>query len=170
MNGVQSGVTKAVAVGLAVISLAVSAMLALHCFRLSSEVKAVTGIVAQSRNRTALATLDGFSLPANRKLQVCNDSGADITISALTAFYTDSHGKLRNFNSATNQWHEWHIPGKSRQQLDLAQNGGTAWDGSVVFYAMDFSRKGKSFMLTGTSDDLSSGCVSLHPRNSGSAD
>jgi hypothetical protein len=161
----QSGIGKAGGILFAILSLVASGLLAVRYYRLRAEVIAQHDMLAWSRNRAALATLDSFSLPPNRKMAVCNHSGEVSAITALTAFYTDSHGKLQIFNSGSNQWHTWAISAGSNQKLNLAKDGATIWDGSVVFYAMDIGhsggQQGKTQLLSGTSDDLVSGCISL---------
>jgi hypothetical protein len=151
---------------LAVVSLAASGILALQFFRLHAAADTATESVEKLKNHEALATLDSFSLPANRVMTVCNNSGRDAAISALTAFYVDSHGTLRSFSSASNQWHTWRLVAASKQKLDLRDAGRTVWDGSAVFYAMDVDREGKSQLLAGTSEDLRNSCLDISP-NSG---
>ena len=167
MTKTQSGAGKVAAVLLTIVSLAASGLLAVRCYRLRDEVNAENQIFVQTRERMALATLDSFSLPPNRSMAVCNKSAKDITISALTTIYVNSQGKLRNFNSAKDQWHTWLIPAGSKQFLDMRKQGISIWDGSVVFYAMDIGREPQSLLVSGTSDNLKSGCISLPENQAG---
>jgi hypothetical protein len=155
---------KFVPILLAALSLAASGMLALHFYRLQSDTGTTTEVIEKLKNHEALATLDNFSLPANRIMTVCNNSGGDVTVSTLTAFYIDSHGTLNDFSSASNQWHTWRIPAGSKQRLDLHDAAHTVWDGSTVFYAMDASRDRKTQLLSGTSEDLKNGCLAISPQ------
>jgi|SRR5580658_1303855 hypothetical protein len=152
---------KVAAILILLVSLAASVVLAVRWHSLSSEVQAASERLAESRDRAAVATLDSASLPPNRILSVCNNSPEEITVSAVTAFYWDGHGQLKNFNSAKNQWHTWRIGAGTTQALSLTQqNAATVWDGSVIYYAMELNRQGKDMLLSGTSDDLRNGCIS----------
>jgi hypothetical protein len=153
------GGQKVAAILLMLLSLAVCVLLAVHWTGLEKELQDEREKLAQSNSRSALATLDSVALPPNRTLSVCNNSPGEITISALVAFYWDANGKLRNFNSARNQWHTWPIRAGEREQLSLTQHDSTVWDGSAFFYAIDMNRQGKDLLLSGTSDDLKNGCI-----------
>jgi streptogramin lyase len=144
--------------------MAASLLLAARAYSLWSDADKANHSLALTRNRSAMATLDSFSLPANQKVEVCNQGDKEITISAVTAFYSDARGKLRNFNSALSQWHAWKIPAASRQVLSLADNGSSVWDGSAVFYSLEIELNGKHEVLTGTSEDLRNGCIVLASR------
>ncbi len=150
---------KVVAVTMLLVCLAVSILLGVRCYGLYTGTGDLQKMLAQAKDRAAMETLNSISLPPNRKLTVCNNSPADITISAVAAVYWDVQGKLKNFNSAKEQWHTWRLSSGSTQQLNLTQQDGTAWDGSIVFYAMDVNRQGKDLLVSGTSDDLKGGCI-----------
>jgi hypothetical protein len=162
MPGLSNG-GKVLPALLSALSLAASGVLALHFYRLQSDAGAATALVEKVKNHEALATLENFSLPANRIMTVCNNSGRDVTISTLTALYIDPRGQLRNFSSASNQWHTWRVPAGSKQKLDLHDAAQTVWDGSAIFYAMDVSREGKSQLAAGTSEDFTNGCLAVAP-------
>lgn len=167
MNNSGHTAGRPIAIILVFLSLIASALLAMRCYRLRTEFNAESETLARTRNSAAMVTLESFSLPPNRKMEVCNNSGEAITISALTASYTDPRGRPLNFNSASNQWHAWSIPAGSRQKLDLTEHGAAVWDGSVIFYAMYIARQGKELMLSGTSDDLRNGCIPLSTKPTG---
>ena len=164
MMETRSSERKIAAISLVILSLTACGLLMAQCYRLRGEAGSAKEALAQSRNRAALTTLDSFSLPLNRKMAVCNETGTGVTISALTAFYIDDDGSLRNYNSASNKWHTWRIAAGSHQMLDDTGQGGTAWNGSALFYAMDLGGPGESALLSGTSEDLSRGCIALRAR------
>lgn len=158
---------KIAAILMLLASLAASAVLAVRWRNLHAELQTANEKQAVSTNRAALATFDNVSLPTNRRLTVCNNSLEEATVSAVTAFYWDANGKLKNFNSAKNQWHTWRISAGATQPLSLIEANGAGWDGSVVFYAMDIHRQGKDSLLSGTSEDLKSGCIRAAEGQSG---
>ena len=143
------------------VSLAASLLLAGHWNHLRLEALATQQKLDLLERRTTLATLDSVSLPPNRTLSICNDTAAEIAVSALTAIYWDSSGRLRTFNSAKNQWHTWRIAARTTQPLKLTQQNSSVWDGSAVFYAMDLVQPGRNLLLSGTSDDLRMGCIRI---------
>lgn len=154
---------------LAVLALAASGCLAVRFVALRAELMRETRALEQTKSLAAKAALDTFALPANRKLAVCNASGADATITAVAAFYTDREGVLRNFNSAANQWPVWTLAANSTRKIDFSSGGTEAWDGSVLFYAIDVTVEGGNRLLSGTSDDLKSGCIALSNLSNGNA-
>jgi len=155
----SGSIQKTVAIAVIIISLAASATLAVRTDTLQADVQKATVTLAESKHKAALAIIDSGSLPPNRGLTICNSWPETATISALTASYWDRQGKLRTFNSAKHEWHTWEVPAGATKSIALAELNGSGWDGSVVFYAMDLSNHGKGTLLSGTSDDLKSGCI-----------
>jgi hypothetical protein len=157
---------KAGAIVLIVFSLVALAVLGTRQVQLQDELRDENATLVQSRNRAAAAAFDRLALPPNRKLTVCNQSGKDLTISALTAVYIDKEGRPSTFNSAINQWHAWRIQAGSTEMLGLDDEPGAGWDGSALFYAIEVSGEHGTELLSGTSDDLKGGCIRLTPHKS----
>jgi hypothetical protein len=160
-------VGTASAIVLAILALAASGFLVARYVVLREELRRASAALELKKSRAATAALDAFALPANRKLAVCNTSGAEATITAVAAFYTDREGVLRNFNSAASQWPTWTVAANATRKIDFSPRGVQVWDGSVLFYAMDVTVQGQSRLLSGTSDDLKTGCIALAGEKAG---
>ena len=154
----QSG-GRTAALTLAALAALTCAVLAVRCLRLQADLGAERRRLDDAKNQTVQATFDRLALPPNQKIAVCNRSGSDITVSALTAVYIDAEGKPETFNSASDRWRTWTVPAGATRNLDAAGDAG--WDGSAVFYAMDTTGGGQERLLTGTSADLKNGCIEL---------
>ncbi len=161
----RSGTVSAIV--LAILALTASGFLIARYVVLRDEVLHESGLLELKKSRAATAALNAFALPANRKLAVCNTSEVEASITAVVAFYTDREGVLRNFNSAANQWPAWAVAANATRKIDFASGGSKVWDGSVIFYAMDVTVQGENRLLSGTSDDLKTGCIALYAGRAG---
>jgi len=145
-------------------AVAVSAMLATgwRLFGLRQELSESRQAASRNEEQATRSILVRTSLPVNRKLQLCNRTNAEVRVIALAASYWAQDGKLKQFNSAEEEWHEWTLGPGETKTMRFEGERGEEWDGSAIFYAAEVQRAdgGKS-IIAGTSDSLESGCVAV---------
>jgi hypothetical protein len=115
----------------------------------------------RSRNQATQSILGGFSLPVNRPLRICNQAGAELKIPALAVSYWGRDGRLKQFNSAEQDWHTWTLA--RGEDKTIRFDGADPWDGSTIFYAVEVERAGGGrSLIAGTSDDLkANACIDI---------
>ena len=84
---------------------------------------------------------DAYNLLHNKKVQVCNKSPADVTVHWLSVVYEDG-GRLKSFDSQRcEDWAPVVVKNGASRMLTLSSTQeGCNWNGSVVFFAMHYSR------------------------------
>lgn len=102
-----------------------------------------------------------LGLLQNGSFQVCNESSDTITITALGVTYRDHEDRLRTFNSSFYDWASWDLSRGSRKKFDFMRAGDTVWDGSVLFYAINFTHKGNEYFLVGPWREVKDGCLQI---------
>jgi hypothetical protein len=102
-----------------------------------------------------------LGLLQNGSFQVCNESSDTIKITALGVTYRDREDRLKSFNSSFYDWASWDIPRGSRKKFDFMRAGDTVWDGSVLFYAVNFTHKTNEYFLAGPWRDVKDGCLHI---------
>jgi hypothetical protein len=87
------------------------------------------------------ALADAYSLLHNKKVQICNKSPADVTVHWLSVVYEDG-GRLKSFDSQRcEDWAPVAVKNGASRMLTLSSTQeGCNWNGSVVFFAMHYSR------------------------------
>jgi hypothetical protein len=155
----QTDIPPAIAVLALVIAAAAVAITALRCVALYSELEKVRSLEAQSKDKAADSLVGALSLPSNRRLRFCNETGSTVQVTTLAAAYWVGDGTLRQFNSAEHGWQNWTIEPKHDEAIQM----NPAWDGSTVFYAAEVQRAGHPVsLLAGTSADWKNGgCIAM---------
>jgi hypothetical protein len=84
---------------------------------------------------------DAYGLLHNKKVQVCNKSPADVTVHWVSVVYEDA-GRLKSFDSQRcEDWAPVAVKNGASRMLTLSSTQeGCNWNGSVVFFAMHYSR------------------------------
>jgi hypothetical protein len=114
---------------------------------------------AAAQDLSTRSLLRGFSLPVNKPLHLCNQTGTEVKVVALSAAYWTTDGKVGEFNSAEHDWHQWQLERGQTETMQLEN----AWDGSAIFYAVEVQKgNGSRTLLTGTPDNSDArGCVTI---------
>jgi hypothetical protein len=84
---------------------------------------------------------DAYGLLRNKKVQVCNRSPVDVTVHWVSVVYEDG-GRLKTFDSQRcSDWAPVSVKNGSTRMLTLSSTQqGCNWSGSVVFFAMHYSK------------------------------
>jgi hypothetical protein len=150
------------AVTLLVITAGAVAATGWHWLALRSALKESNRIVAAAESNSTQSLLQGFALPVNQRLSLCNRTQLPVKVVALTAMYWGADGKLVSFNSAEHDWHEWGVESGNKEDLRLDDAHGDGWDGSAIFYAAEIQRANKeTSLLSGTLNAQNGGCVAV---------
>jgi hypothetical protein len=156
----QSKFMDVSAVSLLVIAAAAVAATGWHWLALRNTLKESDRTVAAAESNSTQSLLQGFALPVNQRLSLCNRTQSPVKVVALTAMYWGADGKLVSFNSAEHDWHEWSVEGGDKEDLRL--DDAHSWDGSAIFYAAEIQRANKeTSLLSGTLNAQNGGCVAV---------
>jgi hypothetical protein len=88
-----------------------------------------------------LIMADAHRVLANKKTQLCNRSSEDVTLDWISVAYEDAGG-LKSFDSQRcADWTPVKVKAGSNRMLALSSaQEGCNWNGSVVFFAMHYTR------------------------------
>lgn len=104
-----------------------------------------------------------YGLLHNKKAQICNKSPVDVTVSWLSVVYEDAE-RLKSFDS--HRCEDW-VPvvvknGATRMLTLSSTQEGCNWNGSVVFFAMHYSRgETQAYSYAGAWMDFDKDCYTV---------
>jgi hypothetical protein len=150
-----------VATGLLVVTALAMLMTGWRWWGFRNDLAAAEKAAKSSGDEATQSILNSFSLPVNRPLRICNQTGRELKVMTLAASYWGRDGTLKQFNSAEHAWHVWTINRSEAEKMRF--DGIEPWEGSAIFYAAEVERAGGGrSLLAGTSDDLKvNACINV---------
>jgi hypothetical protein len=106
---------------------------------------------------------DAYGLLHNKRVQICNRSPVDVTIHWVSVIYEDA-GRLKSFNSQRcEDWVDAPVKAGASRMLTLSSTQeGCNWNGSVVFFAMHYSRgETQAYSYAGAWMDFDKDCYTV---------